>query len=437
MLLVVIVLLVFGLLMVYSASWDFSLLMGKDPTYIFGRQVLWVLLGILAAIIATFFDYHLYQKFLVPMWVGTLLLLLAVLVANEQRGGEFTRMLLGNSIQPSEMAKAVIVIYLSFWLYLRKDSINDVQIAYVPLVMIIGITFGFILLQPDLSAALTVLLLGVILFFLAGGDWKIILLVFVLVVLVGLPLMYVYPTGRARINAYLTGLNNPLESSYHIQRSLEAVVKGGWFGAGIGQADTKFTGLPLAPTDSIFAVIAEETGIIGGFFLVSLYVLFIWRGLVIAKNAPDQLGSLIAFGLTAWIGSEALMNMAVIVGLLPFTGNALPLISAGGSSMVVTLTSIGIIMNISRKSNRKETAERSPHSAVVDLRRRDGRGRVSRPYRSCGSCGCERFSSLGWRPWWHGRSFGDETRYPLQIHICSRGPWCWAVKTTWKSVETS
>jgi cell division protein FtsW len=199
---------------------------------------------------------------------------------------------------------------------------------------------------------------------------------------VGLPLMYVYPTGRARINSYMTGLNNPLESSYHIQRSLEAVVKGGWFGVGIGQADTKFTGLPLAPTDSIFAVVAEETGILGGLFLVIMFALLIWRGLVIAKNAPDQLGSLIAFGLTAWIGLEALMNMAVMVGLMPFTGNALPFISAGGSSMVVTLTSIGIIMNISKLSMTKDSSERSPRSAVVDLRRRDGRGSVSRAHRS-------------------------------------------------------
>ncbi|MEA3326232.1 MAG: putative peptidoglycan glycosyltransferase FtsW [Chloroflexota bacterium] len=382
MLLIVIILLVFGLLMVYSASWDYSIAMGKGPTYIFGRQILWVLIGIVFAVIASLINYHHYQKILIPMWFGTLLLLLAVLIVNEQRGTEVNRMLVGGSIQPSELAKAVIIIYLSFWLYRRLDSINDVQIAYIPLVIILGITFGLILLQPDLSAALTVLLLGVILFFLAGGDWKVILLIVVLAVLVGLPLMYLYPTGRDRISSYLTSLNNPLDSSYHIQRSLEAVVKGGWFGVGIGQADTKFTGLPLAPTDSIFAVLVEETGIIGGFLVTVLYILLIWRGLVIARNAPDKLGSLLAFGLTTWIGVEAMTNMAVIVGLLPFTGNALPFISAGGSSLVVTLTSIGIIMNISRTSIKDKSSERSPNRAVVDLRRRNGRGSVSRHSRS-------------------------------------------------------
>jgi len=235
-----------------------------------------------------------------------------------------------------------------------------------------------IMLQPDLSAAITVILLGGILLFLAGCDWKIILIILILAILAGLPVMFIYPTGRARMNAYLVGLNNPLESSYHIQRSLEAVVKGGWFGVGLGQADTKFTGLPLAPTDSIFAVVAEETGILGGLFLVVMFGLLIWRGLVIAKNAPDQLGSLLAFGLTTWIGLEALMNIAVMVGLMPFTGNALPLISAGGSSMVVTLTSIGIIMNISKIRKDPKSTERSPRSAVVDLRGRNGRGSVPR-----------------------------------------------------------
>ncbi len=382
MLLIVVLLLVFGLLMVYSASWDFSILMGRKPTYIFSRQVIWVLLGCVTATVAVFIDYHFYQKILVPLGLGTLGLLLAVLIVNSQPGDDFTRMLLGGSIQPSELAKAVIVIYLSYWLYRRKDSINDMQIALIPLVMILGITFGLILLQPDLSAAITVLLLGVMLFFLAGGDWKIILLVAVAAIVIGLPLMYIYPTGQARINSYLVGMNNPLESSYHIQRCLEAVVKGGWFGVGIGQADTKFTGLPLAPTDSIFAVIAEEIGVLGGLFLVVLFVLLVWRGLVIAKNAPDQFGSLMAFGLTAWIATEALMNMSVIVGLLPFTGNALPFISAGGSSMLVSLTSIGIILNISRASIKKSSSERSSRSAVVDLRRRNGGGRVPRRHRS-------------------------------------------------------
>ena len=382
LLLVVVVILVFGLLMVYSASWDFSILYWDDPTYIFSRQVRWILLGLVSGTIISFIDYHWFKKFLVPAGLATLALLFAVLIVNRSADAEGGRNLLGGSIQPSEMAKAMIVIYLSFWLFRRKDTLNNFKLGYFPLIIILGVTFALIALQPDLSAAVTIIILGVIMFFLADGDWKVILIVFAATLLLGVPLMYLYPTGRARISSYLTSLNDPLESSYHIQRSLEAVVKGGWFGVGIGQAETKFTGLPLAPTDSIFAVIAEETGIIGGLFLVGLFVLFIWRGFVIAKNAPDQLGSMLAYGLTIWIGIEALMNMAVIVGLMPFTGNALPLVSAGGSSMLVSLTAIGIILNVSKASVKHQTEERSARSAVVDLRGRNGRGRVSRHNRS-------------------------------------------------------
>ncbi|NLN69223.1 MAG: FtsW/RodA/SpoVE family cell cycle protein [Chloroflexi bacterium] len=379
MLLIVIVLLVYGVLMVYSASWDFSvLIMGKPPTHIFVRQVLWILLGSGIAIVASFFDYHRFYKVLVPMGLLTLGLLIATLIVNEKGSPDSTRMLLGSSIQPSELAKAVLVIYLSFWLYNRRESLNDIQASLIPMGIILGVTTMLILLQPDLSAAITVIFLGVVLLFLAGCDWKLILIIIILAIIGGLPVMYLYPTGRERMSSYLTGLNNPLESSYHMQRSLEAVIKGGWFGVGLGQADTKFTGLPLPPTDSIFAVIAEETGIIGGLFLVILFLLLIWRGLVIAKRAPDQLGSLLAFGLTTWIGLEALMNMAVMVGLMPHIGNALPLISAGGSNMVVTLTSLGIIMNISKAKSNQNPSERSSRSAVVDLRRRDGRGSVPR-----------------------------------------------------------
>ena len=386
LLLIVVVLLVFGLLMVYSASWDFSsLVLGQEPTYVFNRQVLWVLLGAVVAGVASFVDYHHYQKVLIPLGLGTLALLLAVLIVNQQPDAdEWARNLFSGSIQPSELAKAVLVIYLSFWLSRRKDDINSWQLGYIPLIMILGVTSALIMLQPDLSAAVTILILGVMLFFLAGGKWQVILLVFVAVLLLAIPLISIYPTGQARVESYLSSLNDPLQSSYHIQRTLEAVINGSWFGVGIGQADTKFTGLPLAPTDSIYAVIVEETGILGGSLIVILFVLLGWRGLVIAKNAPDQLGerSLLAFGLTAWIVLEAVMNMAVVVGLLPVTGNALPLISAGGSSMLVTLTSIGIILNVSKASAAHQNEERSAHSAVVDLRRRDGRGSVSRRHRS-------------------------------------------------------
>jgi cell division protein FtsW len=225
------------------------------------------------------------------------------------------------------------------------------------------------------------------LFFLAGGDLKQIAILVVVAVLVGWIVVQINPTGSRRVAAYLEGLRDPTQASYHVRRSLEAFVKGGFFGVGIGRADTKLTGLPVPPTDSIFAVIGEETGVVGSVFMIGLFALFIWRGLTIARRAPDMLGSLIAAGLTLWIVMEAFVNMAVMVGLLPFAGNALPFISAGGSNLVVSLAAVGIMMNIARASKAQQPEERTrpregATNAATGVRRSQRRRRVSRARRA-------------------------------------------------------
>jgi cell division protein FtsW len=177
-----------------------------------------------------------------------------------------------------------------------------------------------------------------------------------------------------------------MQASYHVQRSFEAIVNGGWFGVGIGRAQSKLTGLPVPPTDSIFAVIVEEVGLLGALFLISLYAMLVWRGLVIARRAPDMLGTLLATSLVLWIGIEAGINMAVMVGLLPFAGNALPFVSAGGSNLVSSLAAVGILTNISRQRGQARMIEEEwrPYSAATYLRRRNRRGRVPRPRRAPG-----------------------------------------------------
>ena len=376
LLLIVASLLVIGLLMVYSASWDVSMAISDSQNAIFLRQVLWVALGVIGATVLSFFDYHRYRKWVVPMMIVVIISLIAVLVIREVRYNS-ARSLLSGSIQPSEFAKLVSILYLSVWLTNNKDMLKDFKNYLLPLSFGIGFIVALILAQPDLSAGLTVLMLGIMLLYLAGGDWKHVGIVILAGLLGFVFLINVMPTGRIRFAEYLSGLQNPTQSSYHIQRTYEAIIKGGVFGVGLGKATTKFTGLPLPHTDSIFAVIAEETGIVGSMIVIALYVLLIWRGFKIARNAPDQLGSLLAFGLTSWIVIEALINVAVIVGLLPFAGNALPFISAGGSSMTATMAAIGIVMNVARQGTNKAASERSTTSATVDLRRRDGRRSVS------------------------------------------------------------
>ena len=312
----------------------------------------------------------------------TLIALIAVAILGDTTLGA-NRSILSGSIRPSELAKLVAILYISVWLASKQEVLNDMTLGLFPLMLILGVTGGLILIQPDISASITIVVMGAILFFLAGGEWRQIGFTTAISILVVWVVVNLYPTGIRRITEYLAGLQNPLNASYHVQRSLEAIINGGIFGVGIGHGSTKFTGLPVAWTDSIFAVIAEETGILGSALVILAYIVILWRGLLIAKNAQDTLGMLLASGLSTWIAIEAFLNMAVMVNLLPQAGNALPLVSYGGSNLIVTLAAVGIMLNIARTSGQaNSTVGGNSFGAVVDLRWRDRRRGVSRFGRS-------------------------------------------------------
>jgi len=380
----VIALCTFGLLMLYSASTDFSYLNYKgNQTFIINKQMIFLAGGIVVAFLLSRVDYHQYRRFALPMMVLAIALLVGVLLTKDMRNGAI-RTFFGGSVQPSELAKLVMILYLSVWLYSKQEFLHDVQLGLVPLGIILGGIAGLIYLEPDLSATITIFLLGGLLFFLAGGDLRQIVLFCLVALVAGWVVVQISPTGRTRMASYLAGLKDPLQSSSHVLWSLEAVFRGKWFGVGIGNATTKLIGLPFSATDSIFAVIVEELGMFGALGLIGLYGILLWRGLVIASRAPDLLGSIMAAGLSFWIIIEALINMTMIIGLIPVAGNALPFVSAGGSNLISTLAAIGILLSISRQSGKKVPAdsnERRSYSATVDLRRRDRRRSVSRPGR--------------------------------------------------------
>jgi cell division protein FtsW len=385
LLVVIIALVIFGLVMLFSASWDYSLALYNSPMHMFERQLMWLVLGSLAAFLLSRFDYHRWRKLIVPAMGLTILLLVVVLFMNEIRLGA-KRSLYEGSYQPSELAKLVLILYLCVWLYAKQAVLHDISLGLLPLGVILGVVGGLIYQQPDLSAAATVFLIGGLLFFLAGGELKQIVLLLAAALVVGWLIVRISPTGHQRVSDFLAGLKDPMQASYHVQRSFEAIVNGGWFGVGIGRAQSKLTGLPVPPTDSIFAVIVEEVGLLGALFMISLYVMLVWRGLVIARRAPDMLGTLLATGLVLWIGIEASINMAVMVGLLPFAGNALPFVSAGGSNLVSSLAAVGILINISRQRGQARMIEEEwrPYSAATYLRRWNRRRRVPRPRRAPG-----------------------------------------------------
>lgn len=385
LLITIIALVAFGLLMLYSASVDYSVqILGKDPNYMVRRQILWLVLGVGVAYLLSRINYHYWRRFSVLAMLGTIVALIGVLLVSELRLGA-VRTIYNGSIQPSELAKLVTVIYLAVWLYAKRAQLNNIELGLIPLAIILGLIGGLIYLQPDLSATVTVFLLGGTLFFLAGADLKQLTILMVLALGVAWVVIQFSKTGQARVAFYWLGLKDPMNASYHVQRSLEAIVNGGVFGLGIGKSLTKLTGLPVPPTDSVFAVVAEEFGIFGATILIALYGVFIWRSLVIARRAPDMLGTLLATGLSFWIGIEALINMTVMVGLMPVAGNALPFISAGGSSLVTSLAAVGIIYNVSRQRG-AETSQAEDEwrafGASTDLRGRNGRRSLSRSKRS-------------------------------------------------------
>ncbi len=368
---------VFGLVMLYSASFDFLVSIGHPPLEAVGRQVVWLLLGCLGAAFMARVDYHRWQRWALPLIGLTIALLLLVILIGEQRYGA-SRGLWGGSVQPSELAKLATIIYLSVWLFSRRDLLHTWGFGLLPLGIILGVVAGLILLQPDLSAGVTVLLLGFLLYMLAVRDLRIVAILLAVAVFLAVFIVLLMPTGRVRMDSYLTGLHDPLESSYHMQRSVEAIVNGGLTGMGLGQGVSKWYGwLPFPHTDSIYAVIVEELGFLGGLAVWAAFALLFWRGVRIASRAPDMLGTLLASGITFWIVGEALLNMGVMVGIFPFAGNALPFFSAGGSNLVVSLAGIGLLLNIARQGRTNANFWRFSH-ADSGLRWRHRRGRLPR-----------------------------------------------------------
>ncbi len=373
-----------GLLMVYSASWQYATSQGNSEYRTVLRQFGIGLVGIVLAAGITFIDYHRFHKFIVPGMVAIVVLCISVLFVGE--GTEAKRGLFAGSIQPSEFAKLGIIIYLSFWLYSKHDTLDQWTLGLIPLMGIVGIIAGLVLAQPDVSAAATIVVLGGVMFFIAGGKLQQILLIVVVTALLGILVVQISDTASTRLSDYWNGLQDPKNASDHVKWSLEAIINGGVFGVGIGRSTTKFIGLPVAVTDSIFAVIAEETGLVGAFVVLGLYIALLWRGMHIAMRAKDDLGKYLAWGITLWIFLEAVINTGVLVNLLPFAGNALPFISSGGSSLITTLAAIGILLGIARDSKlNKSVSERSTPHAVVDLRRGDRRRSVPRPVRPASS----------------------------------------------------
>jgi cell division protein FtsW len=364
---------VIGLVMVYSASWDVSWRLHDDPNELFRRQLVNLAYGIGVLIVAISFPIKWFRKLALPIIGFCVLALLAVLIINTGDGPR--RAILGSSVQPSEMAKLGLVIYLAVWMESKGPRLSEWGYGFIPLMMIIGLIGGLILLQPDLSAVLTIAVVSLTMFYLAGSRASQTLSIAAGSAIVGYILVRLTNTGRARWDDYLAGLVDIEGASYHVQHSLQAFFSGGLIGRGLGASREKFGLLPAPHTDSIFAVLGEELGLAGALFVLLLFLAFLYRGFKVATQADDRLASLLAGGITFWIGVEAFVNMSVLLGMLPFAGNALPFFSFGGSSLLVTMAGVGLLLNVSRQSKSKP---KKAYVSPTGVGRRDSRRRVSR-----------------------------------------------------------
>lgn len=359
---------VLGLMMVYSTTIDW----GDSPSEYVLRQAAWLALGVVLMVVVTRADYAAWRRFSIPLMGGALALLIAVLIFGTERFGA-QRALLDGSIQPSELVKLIAVVYIADWLASKGDKIRDVSYGLIPFAVLIGGITGLIVLQPDFGTAAVVAIMAGIMFFLAGAEIKQIVIGLIVGGATFAILVANSPHAQERIDSYVKAIHDPQQASYHVQQAMIALGSGGLTGVGLGESRQKFGYLPLPHTDSVFAVLGEETGLIGTLFVIGLFATIAYRGFRIALNAPDVFGTLIAVGVTSWIVVEALINIAVMINILPLTGIPLPFISYGGSSVVSLLAAIGLMQSVARGSRKGLT-----RSALVDRGRRNGRPRLSR-----------------------------------------------------------
>ena len=373
------ILLLISIVFVFSSSVEQSIKDRNYFTYYGARNLIWIVTGGILGLATSTFDYRRINKFsvLAIMLLVVGLLIYTVLSGDEEGAG---RSIFGASGQPTEFVKLGLILYLSVWLNSKQDVLSSLSLGVIPFGTIVGGVTMLIILQGDYSAALTVFMLGMIMFILAGGKWRQTLLFLGVIIVGGAFILLVFGGNRSdRITDFVNGLKDPYLASEHVQRASEAISNGGLFGIGLGESIAKYTGLPVPWTDSIFAVIVEEVGSLFGLGVVGIYIFILWRGLSIASRASDLTGKLIASGISIWIALEAVINIGALINIAPFGGNALPLVSYGGSSMFATLIALGILMNISSASSSAKSEEGRNFGAVVDLRRRDRRRSVSRP----------------------------------------------------------
>ena len=346
-------LLAFGLIMVYSASVVTAYTSYRNQFHFFFKQGLSALIGIGALLLLMRVDYHALRSLSVPGLITTVVLLAAVLIPGigaEAYGAQRWISLGAFQLQPSELTKLALVVYVAHWLTTKREQVSDFSYGLVPFSVLIAVIVALLMKQPDMGTTIVVVITALSIFFAAGASLFHLGLLSGAGAFIGVALIKFEPYRMDRFLAFLDPWAKPQATGYHVVQSLLAFAAGGLTGSGLGVGRQKFLYLPFPHTDSIFAVVGEELGVVGTIAVVLAFVFFAYRGLRIAWYAPDQFGRLLATGVTCGVVFQAMVNMAVLTSSVPFTGITLPFISYGGSSLITTLAACGILLNVSRQT---------------------------------------------------------------------------------------
>lgn len=345
----------FGLVMVFSASYYYAqntASVGYDGYYYIRKQAVFLAIGLPMMILVSYVDYRRFEKYKVVVILVSIALLVAVLIFGQVTNGAKRWLVIGGqSIQPSEIAKFGMMLYMCSFMAKKHSVMRSFTMGMLPMLLVIGVICGLVMLQPNMSMAVIMGMMGYALLFIGGADTKqMILLAVVMVAAFGL-LAVIAPYRLARLTSYTDPWADPLGDGYQLIQSYYALGAGGLFGVGLNNSKQKLLYMTYGESDFIFAIVCEELGLVGGLAVLLAYAFIVYRGLRVALRCRDRFGSLLAGGITVVFGIQVFINIGVCTGLVPTTGQALPFISAGGSSMMIFLAAMGVLLSLSRSTN--------------------------------------------------------------------------------------
>ena len=346
---IVLALLAFGLVMVFSASSASAHYIQGDATYFFKRQFLWAVFGLISMFVVSRIPYKVIYKYTNHIFYISLALLVLVLIAGKTINGAKRWLGFGPAVfQPSEIAKLAIILFLAKRIHKKPNSVYKFKEGFVTYMAWILIVAVIVLAEPHMSGAMVIGLVGCAVLFVAGFKGRYFALLASGAIPAALALAIFSPYRLKRVTSFLHPFEDKLDDSWQIVQSLYAIGSGGLFGLGLGQSRQKFLYIPEPQTDFIYAIICEELGFVGAVLVILLFAVLIWKGITISRKAPDTFSSLTAAGITALIAIQVLLNIAVVTSTMPVTGVPLPFFSYGGTSLMILLTEVGILLNISR-----------------------------------------------------------------------------------------